>query len=115
MLSSARRRDQQAPKNYLLDREEIVVEAGEPNRAMRGRFPLLPIGTVLAVLVFLYSCSKKPEQNLVPVGSPMAESIRFQYAVYMLPTHAKDPSVALNNALVKNYLNLKLVGEIPKE
>jgi uncharacterized protein YegJ (DUF2314 family) len=45
----------------------------------------------------------------------MADSIRFQYAVYMLPVHAKDPSAVLREALVKGYAGLKLVDEIPKE
>lgn len=45
----------------------------------------------------------------------MAESIHFHYAVYMLPVHAKDPSVVLHEALIRGYANLKLVDEIPKE
>jgi uncharacterized protein YegJ (DUF2314 family) len=45
----------------------------------------------------------------------MADSIRFEYAVYMLPIHAKDPSVVLQQALAKKFIQLKLVDEIPKE
>ncbi len=52
---------------------------------------------------------------MVPAKSPMADSIRFQYAVYMLPVHAHDPSIALRETLTKKYPDLKLVGEIPKE
>jgi hypothetical protein len=65
--------------------------------------------------VILSSCSKKPAQKSTPANSPMAESIRFQYAVYMLPIHAKNPSFLLRNALVNKYVDLKQVDEAPKE
>jgi len=45
----------------------------------------------------------------------MAEFIHFQYAVYLLPHHPKEPSFLLPDTLLKNYPALKLVEELPKE
>jgi uncharacterized protein YegJ (DUF2314 family) len=45
----------------------------------------------------------------------MTDSIRFQYAVYMLPVTGKDPSVVLQKKLAKGFPSLKLVAELPKE
>ena len=52
---------------------------------------------------------------MFPAGPPMADSIQFQYAVYMLPIHAKNPSAVLQEALAKRYAGLKIVAEIPAE
>jgi uncharacterized protein YegJ (DUF2314 family) len=82
---------------------------------MRSRFRVVSLSTLSATLLLLCSCSKKPEQTLFPAGSPMADSIQFQYAVYMLPIHAKNPSAVLQEALAKKYAGLKLVAEIPTE
>lgn len=73
-----------------------------------------PLGIALAAFVILPACSKKPEANLFPAGSPMASSIHFEYAVYMLPAPRKDPWVALRQAL-HHYPSLKLVAEVPKD
>lgn len=45
----------------------------------------------------------------------MADSIGFEYAVYMLPVPATDPSVVLRQALSKHFRELKLVDELPKQ
>lgn len=47
----------------------------------------------------------------------MADSIHFQYAVYLLPmpTHSVDPAAALHDALVSKYKDLKLVDKIARE
>src|SRR6266403_2043701 len=82
---------------------------------MRNNFTRRTSCAFMAVSVFMGSCSKKPAQNVFPVGSPMAPSIHFQYAVYMLPVHLKDPSAVLRDALVKHSAGLKLLGEIPPE
>jgi hypothetical protein len=82
---------------------------------MLSRFRVVSLSTLSATLLLLCSCSKKPEQTLFPAGSPMADSIQFQYAVYMLPIHAKNPSAVLQEALAEKYAGLKLVAEIPKE
>ncbi len=67
--------------------------------------------------VFFSSCSRKADKGLVPAGSPMAASIRFQYAVYMLPVpkHSVDPSAVLHDVLARKYNDLNLVNEIPTE
>ena len=82
---------------------------------MRSRFARLSLSMASTTLLLLCSCSKKPEANLVSGGSPVADSIRFEYAVYMLPAHVKDPTAVLREALAKQYANLKLIGEIPKQ
>src|SRR5258708_7201444 len=61
---------------------------------MRSRFARLSLGMASTTLLLLSSCSKKPEANLVPAGSPTA---------------------VLREALAKQYANLKLIGEIPKQ
>ena len=82
---------------------------------MKTSFTLRLLSTVFIVSFFLGSCSHKPDGNLVTAGSPMAESIRFGYAVYMLPVHTKDPAVILHDVLAKKYPSLKLVSESPKQ
>ena len=70
---------------------------------------------ILGLAIVLSGCSKQAGSNAVPLVSPMAASIHFQYAVYMLPVHAKDPLTALRNVLAGRYANLTLVSELPKE
>ncbi len=82
---------------------------------MRSRFGIVFFRALSVTFLLLCSCSKKPEQNVVPAGSPMADLIRFQYAVYMLPGPAKNPSIVLQDAMAKKYAGLKLVADIPKE
>jgi uncharacterized protein YegJ (DUF2314 family) len=79
------------------------------------RFTVATCSALLTVFVFLSSCSKKAGQDAIPVGPPIAESIHFQYAVYMLPVHTKDPSAVLREVLVKLHANLKLVDQISKD
>jgi uncharacterized protein YegJ (DUF2314 family) len=43
----------------------------------------------------------------------MAGSMRFEFAVYLLPGHAADPAAVLREALAAKYRSLKQVGEIP--
>jgi len=63
---------------------------------MRPWFKPWQLNTVLFGLAFLGSCAKKPNENLVSARSPMADSIEFEYAVYMLPIHTQDPYVVLS-------------------
>lgn len=85
---------------------------------MRGaRFASLNLPFAIVLSVFLSACSRKPDKSLVPAGSLIADSIHFQYAVYLLksPVPAEDPMSAIHEALAKKYPDLKLVDEIPKE
>jgi uncharacterized protein YegJ (DUF2314 family) len=43
----------------------------------------------------------------------MADSIRFQYAIYFLPRHHADPEAVLQELLAKKYTKLKPVEKIP--
>lgn len=80
---------------------------------MKTSFEVWALSSVLIVSSLLGSCSKKSDYNLAHAGSPMAESIRFEYAVYMLPVHTKDPAAILR-VLAKKHPDLKLVSEIPQ-
>jgi uncharacterized protein YegJ (DUF2314 family) len=83
------------------------------NAAMRSpEFKLLVAAVIFGA--FLISCSKpKPQQAVVPAGAPMAGSMRFVFAVYLLPGHTADPSAVLREALAGKYKLLKQVDEIP--
>jgi uncharacterized protein YegJ (DUF2314 family) len=70
------------------------------------------------VVVGVCSCSKKKSSasaNVFPSGSPTADSMRFEYAVYMLPLPARAPSVVLRQALSRQFRELKLVDKLPKQ
>jgi hypothetical protein len=75
---------------------------------------ILLFGLFCGASPFLVGCSKKSKQKLMPAGSPMSAYIRFEYAVYMMPVHAKDPRVVLQQALVEKFTKLKLADELPK-
>jgi uncharacterized protein YegJ (DUF2314 family) len=68
-----------------------------------------------AALLYLCACSKPQTQNTVPAEPPMADFIQFQYAVYFLPLHTKDPSIVLRELLAKKYSDLKLVEKLPEK
>jgi uncharacterized protein YegJ (DUF2314 family) len=51
----------------------------------------------------------------MPAGSAMTPYIHFEYAVYMLPAHTKDPRFVLQHALAKDFTKLKLVDELLKQ
>jgi uncharacterized protein YegJ (DUF2314 family) len=76
---------------------------------------ILLLGLLLGGSEFLIGCSKKPQQKLMPAGSPMAPYIHFEYAVYMMPIHTKAPGVVLRHELVEQFAKLKLVEDLPKE
>ncbi len=50
-----------------------------------------------------------------PTGSPMAESIRFQYAVYYLPVPDKDPLPIFRRWLMENHEKVRIVDDIPEK
>ena len=70
---------------------------------------------ILILLAFLPFCSKKPSQDVFPFQQPMAESMRFQLAVYLLPRPAHDPAAALRKALAGQHAQVKPVAELPTE
>src|SRR5262249_34628061 len=82
----------------------------------RKRFIRIAALSVLSLIVVAsaVSCSKVAKKESSPDIS-MAESSRFQYAVYMLPApKTQNPTVLLQKAIAK-YPDLKLVEELPKE
>jgi len=83
-------------------------------RTRAARFTFLAI----TLLLFMSSCgrSRKSSGNLVAAGSLIADSIHFQYAVFILPSPSrpKDPLRVLHELLATKYAELKLVDEIPE-
>jgi hypothetical protein len=68
----------------------------------------------LTLLAFLCACSRRSEKSLITPGSPVADSIRFQYAVYLLPNgHHVNALTELHGAIGR-FTNLRSVGDIPK-
>ena len=52
------------------------------------------VALVPFLLVSLLFCSEKPAQDAFPFQQPMAESMRFRLALYLLPGPASDPAIA---------------------
>src|SRR5689334_5107866 len=70
----------------------------------------------ITMLVFLCCCSRHAPTKATPKSSPMADSISFQYAVYLVPrrsTQNVDPLGALADVL-KKFPGVKVVDEIPE-
>lgn len=81
---------------------------------MRSSGFKLLAAAVFSLCVLLCACSKtKPQEAAFPAGAPMADSMRFEFAVYLLAGHGGDPSAVLREALAERYKFLKLVDEIP--
>lgn len=72
----------------------------------------------LAILWFalapLTSCAGAENSNAVPAGSPLADEIRFQYAVYYLPHPTSEPTAALDELLEAEEADLARVEELPE-
>lgn len=75
----------------------------------------LAVVIVFGTVPLAGGCSKKASQKLLPAGSPMAQYIRFEYAVYMMPVPSKDPNAVLQRALKVGFPKLKLVSELPAQ
>lgn len=71
---------------------------------------VLSIGLICTGIGFVSGCSK---QRLVSAGTPVAPYIHFEYAVYMMPVHTKDPDSVIRRALSSQFPKLKLVSELP--
>lgn len=82
---------------------------------MKNTVVMLPALCLAAAVSFLDGCSKKPQVKFLPAGSPMADFIHFEYGVYMMPRHAKDPSVILVRALSEKSAVLKRVEKLPEK
>jgi len=65
------------------------------------------------MVLLLYFYSGESTVDTFPAGYEMADSIRFQYAIYFLPKHTTDPAAVLKELLVQKYAKLKLVKELP--
>lgn len=76
---------------------------------------ILVVGFLFGGVVFLCGCSKKARQKIAPADPPMTDYIRFEYGVYMMPVHKKDPQVVLRRALNTQFPRLKLVEQLPSE
>jgi len=81
--------------------------------------PLLVLASPV-VLTLLLACTERPlahepheqKQELIPAGELMDDSIRFQYAIYYLPSPSEDPRVALPRLLSKEEVELTLVNKV---
>lgn len=71
--------------------------------------------TLLALTLTFTSCSRTPRKDSVPVSTPMADSIRFEYAVYLLPTSSNKALAHLKRLLASKYGAFKLINDFPKE
>jgi len=81
---------------------------------MRRKLAFVLIAAALTATAIRFWRTRNSGQNLVSVILPMEASIRFEYAVYMLPRHVTDPFLLLRKALDQKYPGLKLVDELPK-
>src|SRR5215469_1163332 len=61
------------------------------------------------------NATQPPHADAVPGGSPFADSIQFQYAVYLLPGNTGDPSRVLRAVLSREHPTLQLVKELPPQ
>ncbi len=69
---------------------------------------------MLAVVLLVPNLAGAAQQQRFPAGSPISNTVAFQYAVYFLPTPLKDPMPVLQAALRANQASPSLVGEPPR-
>src|SRR5258708_12344922 len=81
---------------------------------MRRKLAFVLIAAALTATAIRFWRTRNFGQNLVSVILPMEASIRFEYAVYMLPRHVTDPFLLLRKALDQKYPWFKLVDKLPK-
>jgi hypothetical protein len=74
---------------------------------------VIMVATVLGAV----ACHKAapPIVDAVPAREQMSESIRFQFAVYLLRGTGKDPQDVLREEIRSKFKSLKLVAEVPKQ
>lgn len=93
-------------------------------RAIRRISPNIQrVGVVFLLSLPFCGCSQKSgnnatqplHANAVPGGSPFADSIQFEYAVYLLPGNTDDPSRVLRVVMSREYPTLRLVDKLPQQ
>ena len=70
---------------------------------MNGTRPGIITAFLLLFLTWVSPLSAK-DTPAIPAGSPMADIIYFQYALYYLPTPKKDPLNILKQQLAKQNI-----------
>src|SRR5271157_3316986 len=73
---------------------------------------LQKVVSVSLALTLCVSCTQTDVAEVVPAGPLMAPSVRFQFAVYYLPTPSGDPLSALERALAAKPPRFKRVDAI---
>ncbi|RPJ61497.1 MAG: hypothetical protein EHM23_01645 [Acidobacteria bacterium] len=71
---------------------------------------ILALGLAVVGLAHWYWSGRKTEEHFLPSGSPLAESIQFEYAVYYLPAPSSDPAAVLRRVLKDQQLSIKEKG-----
>jgi uncharacterized protein YegJ (DUF2314 family) len=69
---------------------------------------------LLAVVLFWPNAASAAQQQKFPAGSPMKDTVVFQYAVYFLPKPAKDPKAVLQAVLRTRPNSPRLVEKPPR-
>lgn len=77
----------------------------------KNKNPLVVIVMFIGLLPMFTSAASKPKA--IPAGSPMADSIQYQFAVYFLPQSVKDPLAILKQQLGSQQSRFKLVDQLP--
>lgn len=120
-----------ASQATLLGRDDMLVAAlpllfalqsnssrseGLVRTTARNRSSLLPSLAVAVIsAITLCACSHNKIQG-ASAGSPQfSKSIRFEYAVYLLPNHTIRPDAVAREFLAKRYPALKLVDQVPDD
>ena len=70
------------------------------------------IGLLSFMGLLCVACKRRAEPpNAVPI-SMMANSIKFEYAVYLLPKSANDSEAVFRKSVAKNFTKLKIMEEV---
>jgi hypothetical protein len=93
------------------------------SKSQTMRFVMLPPNRIVSwaivslVTSLSVSCSNRQQANISKPAriSSMVDSIRFQYAVYLLPDSRSDALAVFRKALTKEYSSLSVADKIPTE
>jgi len=78
----------------------------------------LRIVLLISAASLCISCARgsiQSERDFIPAGSPMEPFIRFQFAIYYLPTPSRDPLVVLRELLATKESPPTLIDELPEQ